>query len=469
MVVLLSYLFLRPNAMTQDLFATTVPTGPDVSPASTLSGAERARMLRSARSRSKEAYRSIGKDRRVKDCGRKPILRSGEIAIATSAEGNLTFSGFTRCGSVWACEACASLVAQQRKRDVAHCLSWAAGAGYAVGLVTLTAAHSTRARSNPLAQPMGELWDFLSYGWRAVVSGRSYEAERTSIVGYVRGTEATVDDHRVDAAETPSGRRTGAHIHFHVALIMERDGDRSDREILDEQALKMWQRWSRALGRKEIDTSVRGLDVRVAGEGGLSAADIADYLAKGDKGHSPAIPEELTGSVNKVGGTGRQTPFQLLRSLHDESDLSPRTRTAHASIWRAYETASKGRRALTWSRNLRGKASLGIEVTDEVIVATPPELESKVVVVVSAYDVREHMDLLRDLAAGVSADRRLPVVAAWLRAEGIRYRWELADDFAAALQQTLRLAAGAQGRRPAANWVSQGVIRNKHAQPNPTS
>jgi hypothetical protein len=112
---------------------------------------------------------------------------------------------------------------------------------------------------------------------------------------------------------------------------------------------------------------IHGVDVR----GGDEKA--ADYIAKygrEPKSESWTLAAEMTKAQqkNKLRADEHYTPFQLLdMSEHD---------TQAARLFQAYALTLKGRKLLSWSRNLRELLGLDQELPDEEIARLNEDRES---------------------------------------------------------------------------------------------
>jgi hypothetical protein len=88
------------------------------------------------------------------------------------------------------------------------------------------------------------------------------------------------------------------------------------------------------------------------------ANDLAEYIAKTQDGKAPAL--ELARADLKAAGHGNVTPFELLGRIGDLTGGVPEEDAAgqgslewNLGRWHEYERATKGRRAIEWTRYLR--------------------------------------------------------------------------------------------------------------------
>lgn len=322
---------------------------------------------------------------RVRACGHHAVNPSGLVGVklSTSPAGNRAgFSGLATCGSVWSCPTCNQKIAASRAEEIGNAVkAWESIGGHVV-MVTLTMHHRK-------GQTLTELWDALSYAWSKATSGRGWAEDvrchGTWINGkfrlpWVRAVESTVGVN-------------GWHLHVH-ALVFLRGG-------VDADALgcAMFQRWRDALARK-------GLRAPVAGSGGLDvkliegrAAAMSHYLAKNQYpvNNSPRLATDIDNRASnaarsagfevaygamKDGRRGNRALFQVLSDVVAHGDADD------LAIWHEWETASRGRRQITWSAGFRDWLAFEVEATDDElaaeelagdVIATIPAAEWKVV------------------------------------------------------------------------------------------
>ena len=98
-----------------------------------------------------------------------------------------------------------------------------------------------------------------------------------------------------------------------------------------------------------------GLDVRLLQLAGHTIDSVADYISK--------AAFEVASPATKDGRDGNRYPFAILADglatgLADDLEL-----------WFEYEQASRDRRQMTWSRDLRKWAGLDVERSDEEVAA----------------------------------------------------------------------------------------------------
>ena len=192
----------------------------------------------------------------------------------------------------------------------------------------------------------GGCWDVLGYAWSAVTSGAAWQRDTNDfggLLGWARAMEATWSE------------RNGWHVHIHVLLCFAEQV--SAELVAAAVGPRMFGRWRRALERRGFSASdEHGWDLRRAQ---LGDGDLADYFTK-------MAHEVTSGHRKETESRGGRTPMQLLGEAVDTYEVGAMAR------WWEWESASDGRRQLTWStghRDLRKLAGLGHEATDEEIAS----------------------------------------------------------------------------------------------------
>lgn len=389
--------------------------------------------LEGLREQQRIGYARAGLKQEVKTCGTLPVV-SNTVALGVTDAGNMQVCGLQRCASRW-CPDCWSKVANSRAEDVKQVVSWAHEQGYRVCLATLTASHittETRAKATAhvhehyrrtgewldeqtagvIMQDTREIFDGLTAAWRYAHAGRGGVDLRDQRIGYARAFELTLDG---------LGARllTGTHGHFHALLILDQDTD------LNAYKEKLWERWREGCRREKLTTAREGYDfkvLKVNNSRHVKAA--ASYLVKGEKLNADKIGLEVArGDMKSNRGTGRTSPEGLLRAigaLREEGIGGSFWRQAVAQ-WRAIEEACKGRRWLTWSRDIRKLAGLGAEATDEELANSAEPVEGDSVAVVAYDQVKEHLDEIGERVAGAKKPEKFPTLLMCLDSLGLRY------------------------------------------------
>jgi hypothetical protein len=339
---------------------------------------------------------------RIRDCGRRGVLPDGAVRIRATGEGDARragFAGLATCGSVWSCPVCSERILAARADELAEGFgAWTARGGR-IAFVTLTMRHDR-------GQSLRMLWDALSYAWGKVTSGKGWGAlrDRYGVAGYARVVEVT---HGAN----------GWHVHVHAAVFLEAGSSGSIAHL----GAEMFQPWAAALGRKGLRTPVAGsggLDVRAMMPG--TADNLAGYFAKAGWDHAAdarAAAVELARGDLKGGRLGNRSPFVILGDFLDTGDASD------LALWEQWESASAGRRQLTWSRGMRDRLALAVERSDDELAADElgsadddlVELPSRTWAAVRAHLLPTLLDLAEEDATGGR-------LRAFLDATGYDYR-----------------------------------------------
>ena len=368
----------------------------------------------------RRGYRQLTSIKRVQACGRPGLREDGSVVLRLTdatgtpaqhtmgADGRVAgFAGLFHCGNVHVCMECAPRVGAVRAREVEQVLGhFVQHDGWAV-LISLTMRHHRR-------HTLAECLRGFSAGWQAANSGGTWQRHKkaSNYAGYVRALEVT---------DGPNGW----HAHAHAVIVFH---TRPDDELIDRMADAMFTRWSDALEREGMPRPTRehGLDIQRldpgagAGRTFESVQAWARYVTKG------IAAEAVLGSSKEAKGANRTVRELMRDALVPETwenaetgelvhtvDAGARARLAE------YETAMRGRKALTWSQNdhdLRKMAHLEDEQTDEEIARD--ELDGENVAVIA----RESWPAVEPRATELMsvAERHGPDAArAWLTALGV--------------------------------------------------
>jgi hypothetical protein len=352
----------------------------------------------------------------VRCCGRAVIDHSRGVLLKVR-DGRSYVDGVTRCKSIWACPVCAAKIRAERAVDISKAVAKHVRAGGTAYLVTLTARHHRRHRLADLMAAITEAFEALVSGsqWAGDRKrGKVGERDRLGVVGIIRSTEVTY------------GTRNGWHPHLHLVVLMgavqkprpelPRKADRpagwvrpewdarptgyfavpdpsealtgpqtealgkaqADLRRMQARWERMWLAWLEKHGfRPNRDHAVKW--DRITTE--KSAEAIGEYVAKTQDGKS--IGNELARFDMKSGrAVGNETPFEMLRRYRDLTSMTaeeaegidvPALLAAIEGAIAEYETATRGRRAIEWSRHLRAALEMGEELTDDEVIDADAE------------------------------------------------------------------------------------------------
>lgn len=318
------------------------------------------------------------------------------VIVAQTAAGTSVVLGLMRCGRIWLCPVCAATIRHRRAEEITEAVvEWIKRGGTAY-LVTFTARHAHRDQLSDLMDALqgtrktpdtprrpGAYQRLITGGTWAGRPDRGVDGIRDHIgyVGMIRATEVTV------------GLANGWHPHIHAIVLVggRTVGERADKRVVEtfeptEGQFAMWEdhwraTWTRAL--QQINPKFRPTDDCDRADcpcGGVGhgvdfkrlhterdANDLAEYIAKTQDGKAPAL--ELARADLKTAGAENVTPFELLGRIGDltggmtEDDAAGVGPLAwNLARWHEYERATKGRRAIEWTRYLR--QMLGIDGGD---------------------------------------------------------------------------------------------------------
>ncbi|MFD5416413.1 hypothetical protein, partial [Streptomyces nojiriensis] len=363
----------------------------------------------------------------VRACGRG-VIDHDQGVVFKRRDGRVYTSGTTRCHSIWCCPVDAAKIRARRADDASEACVRHVENGGAAYLVTLTARHYKRHRLDDLMDAIRDAFTALTSGaqWAGDrARGREGERQRMGVVGIIRSTEVTHSERNgwhphlhlivlMGAVQTPrpqiprkENRPEGWTMpewdptpvsYFHVPD--PKTADRAGLNDADRQTLanfermqdrwdRQWSKWLEKQGfRPSKKYGVRWDRIRTVRD----AREAGKYIAKvqeerpGKKPREIGVGNELARLDMKAGAKmrgaadeGSRTPFELLQLYRQYRSLDADTaqqlgvdvdaRLARLrQLWDEYETATRGRRAIEWSRHLRDALGMGEEATDEAIV-----------------------------------------------------------------------------------------------------
>ncbi len=275
---------------------------------------------------------------RLWHCGRHLRDESG-TAVAVK-DGNAYFTGVQTCGSIWACPVCAARIRQRRALEIERACLAHLEAGGGIGFGTFTLPHQ---RSDDLA----DLLAVVQKAWEKVQQNRAVRRlfERFAITGRIRSTEITF------------GAWHGWHPHLH--LLFFADVALTDAQW-DELRDVLSDAWAAAVVRLGRDRPGSEVGVTL---GKVYRADVGKYLSKVQDhyGEASSVGREMARGDVKKGRKRSRTPFELAEQA--VQGVMP-----ELPLWWAYEQATKGRRAIEWSRGLKARYAVE-EVDDEDLAA----------------------------------------------------------------------------------------------------
>jgi hypothetical protein len=177
-------------------------------------------------------------------------------------------------------------------------------------------------------------------------------------------------------------------VHVHALVICAAGAD------VAELGDAMFAAWAARLARLGL-TPIRdsgGLDARALS---LDEAreDVAGYVAKGTYDEQVLQAAlELAGNA-KLGRRGNLTPWALLHAARVGNRQA-------AALWHEWEQTSAGRRALTWSQDLRAELGLGEDVDDVDLVDELDDASTEADAVVAVWH-RSAWAAIRDTPGAV--------------------------------------------------------------------
>jgi hypothetical protein len=285
----------------------------------------------------------VSRLQRFVDCGRKAVAGGVTLKTGANAAG---WEGVATCGSVHVCPVCMPTVRRVRADELSRVGSaWESvdvekGTARGLVLVTLTMRHYARQSLSLLVQRQREAWK-LAFGQNALKTTKQIKKD-LGVVGYVRAWETTHGDN-------------GWHAHFHVAVFLE---ERPDAKKVRVMQRLMYRAWADALVKVGAYRPSEAYAVKVdAPKAAGDAGRLSAYLMKTQDGKRWTAAQEMTRADVKAGQRGHRMPLQIARGAVD-GDLDD------VELWREYEEAATGIRALYWSNGLRKRLAALVELDE---------------------------------------------------------------------------------------------------------
>jgi hypothetical protein len=205
-------------------------------------------------------------------------------------------------------------------------------------MLTLTFSH---AKSDKLADNLKA----LAFAMDRFRSGSVYLGltNEIGLIGTIRAFEITYGEN-------------GWHPHIHLLMLHRGEIEPWERETMESRFYRLW---SAACGKAGLKTSrEHGLKLD-------DAAEAEEYIGKwGDLVRSTkwGVDSEMTKANSKRGREGSLTPFDFLRVVVEDGDLSYRPQ------YEEYAESTKGKRQLVWSNGLKQHFEID-EKTDEEVAS----------------------------------------------------------------------------------------------------
>lgn len=275
------------------------------------------------------------------------------------------YAGVERCSSIWACPHCSAVIRAGRAAEIEQAVKAHQKTAGEVLFFTGTVRHHR-------GDELGTTLDAVLVGWKKMLQSRGWARLKKTygLSGYVRAIEVTHGEN-------------SWHPHAHGLLFLD---EPVPAECWDELRGLLFELWADSVVKAGAKRPTeKGLDLRrLDGDGRVLSAYLAKVQdeKKGRTGKGWGVGAEMSRSDVKRGRTGSISPFELL-----DDDLDGYSGDERARLWREYYQATKGRRAITWSRGLKKRYDVG-ERTDEEI---QDEAESTVLV------WRTHADFYREV------------------------------------------------------------------------
>lgn len=285
--------------------------------------------------------RRVSVNTRTRGCGARCISGQGAaIEVRVLADGaRARWLRLLRCGHVWTCPVCASDIRAKRKDQVIRAVSTGTAAPWR--MLTLTLRHHA-------GEPLKPLLDGLMKAWRKTrQQGAVQRLWKARVSASIRAVEVTHGEH-------------GWHPHLHVLLQSDESGAHCDlvthrtkckprscvceRPWTEEAHQTLLTRWRRMVVKLLGAAHVPDDDVGVRWSRPLKRSDDAGYLTK--------LGLEMSWGEKPTRGKRSRGPWTIARDAVGGDLIS-------AHLWREYEAATRGRRALELDDRAATLAKLG--------------------------------------------------------------------------------------------------------------
>jgi hypothetical protein len=301
------------------------------------------------------------KTERVSRCMKAIAPNKINVQVVRHPDGGGGFKNLMRCGSVWTCPVCASIITEKRRDELMHAIANWSGS---VVMITYTISHQK-------FHDLENVFTIIRDARRFFKSGREFQAIK-KMYGWA-GSVASI--------EVTHGSN-GWHPHVHELVFISKEAGR-DHKFL-ENALKT--RWTHSVAKfGGYANKENGLDLTTAN------SEIYDYIAK--FGRLPVnvdhedkqtwrLDQEIAKSAVKKGKMNGRTPMQLLEDF-DGGD------SGAGRLFQEYARVFKGKKQLYWSRGLRDLLGLNDEVEDEEIAENADnEIKGETVAIINLVQWR---------------------------------------------------------------------------------
>lgn len=335
--------------------------------------------------------------KRVRMCGRYAITKSGEVQVRANGH-SVGFAGLASCGSIWACPVCNAKIQAVRRLEVGLAITTVQGQGGSAAFGAYTLRHHK-------GQRLDDLWRALSYCWEAVARDRGVKEmrKRLGYIGTIRAVECTHGGH-------------GWHPHLHPVHLFDRQLTADEVTELEAAEFRAWAAAAKRRGLESPSILAQHLHL-VSGDAGEI---LGDYFTKTTyQPGAKSVGYEMTSTQTKTRtrAADSRTPWEVLAELRDwglADDLE---------LWEEWEKASKGKRALTWSRGLRARVGLDVEATDEEIAETEVGSEADTGFIITDWaPIRANPRLGAALLSQIGTGKNWEAGRAFCRDNGITIR-----------------------------------------------
>lgn len=271
--------------------------------------------------------RYILSNNRVRICLRHQREKYGTVDIFKHRSTQKAFyGGLVVCGSVWICPVCSSKISERRRLELSKAFATHRESGGQLTMLTLTFSHSKKDK-------LADLILAFMKSLKRLQSGKRYAKlrERLGYIGTIRALEITYGEN-------------GWHPHVHLMIVHEHMIDPANFNEIEDIYYDLW---SAACAFEGLETS-RKHGVKLD-----DAKQAEAYISKWGELKGKEVQRtwttemEMTKANIKKGRAGSLTPFDFLRLVVEDGDLT------YEPKYKEYAEATKGLRQLYWSPGLK--------------------------------------------------------------------------------------------------------------------
>lgn len=305
------------------------------------------------------------------------ILDDASITKITNETNSVVMSNLARCGNIWTCPSCASILQNRRADEILKLIDWVSTQqNKKIIMLTLTASHKVNIA-------LDDFGSKLQDAYKMMMDTTKRYRKQTGEVG------------RVKVTEYMHSYRNRWHKHFHIIVVVD---DTVDVDVYRDKLIDTWATAcikNNLLDASDSNAVLNFYKHAVAVTGGMTPDRVAGYVTKSSKSWGLAS-EMAKAAVKKGRGNGHKSPFQLLYSIACDDANNPYYFNKDMDAYIEYALYTKGKAQLIWSRGLKAKVGID-DISDEDLINEQKEKSTNVVglTVAHHHDLRSRYGIAR--------------------------------------------------------------------------